>query len=434
MYITEEALYYVWQNGIFNPEELKTTSGESITVIKKGKRNSGEGPDFLEVEILINGLRMFGSMEIHVHSSDWLRHRHHENSLYDSVILHIVYFADGNEINRTDGVLIPELEISGYIKEKFINIYEKLHQANSGIPCKAVIQNLTADKSKDKEYAIDQISRQFFMKRIERKASELSDIFHRNAGNWHETLWQSLAGAFGGTTNKQPFEELARRLSYFIILKNRGDLISLEALLFGYSGLLSDINEPDEYTIQLTQIWKHLKNKFQFDEMPSNQFYFGKIRPVNFPTVRLAQLAVLIRQLPDLQMLIENPKLTPEIFLSIQASSYWDHHYRLSSRPSIKPIAKRIGKEFAMGIVINCMIPLSVLFFTQTGRKDSIAEIIELSEQLPPEKNSIVDEFDFWKHNWTNASQTQALLELKKYYCSAFKCTECPMGIELFKE
>jgi hypothetical protein len=411
--MTEAVLQYVWEHLRFRPTELKTTLGQPIILHHVGQRNKAQGPDFLNASVTIDGIRYSGAVELHLTTPLWFEHGHHTDHHYDKVILHVVYQTNLQPVTRTNGTTIPELELSGYLEYTFLKLYEQFFTRGAEIPCKGMTASLDPT-------IIYQWLDQLGQKRLENKAHEISSLLSQNDNDWLETAWQTLASRFGGNTNKTAFLAIAQTLPYKIIARNRDDLTNIEALLFGTAGMLEhDFNE--DYPKQLKFRWNHLKAKYQIQPNMNTEWSFGGLRPVNFPTVRLAQLASLLAHFHDPLFYLTHLQEFATLLLTIQTSEYWNDHY-VFEKPS-KTKIKPIGKDFINQLLINAWIPLA-LCFQKLIYDDKIFSFVK---NLKSEKNHITDEYSFLCRPKT-ALHSQGLLHLHKEYCSNLKCLECAIG------
>jgi len=412
--MTEAVLQYVWEHLRFRPTELKTTLGQPIILHHVGQRNKAQGPDFLNASVTIDGIRYSGAVELHLTTPLWFEHGHHTDHHYDKVILHVVYQTNLQPVTRTNGTTIPELELSGYLEHTFLKLYEQFFTRRNEIPCKGLTAHI-------EPMIIHQWLDQLGQVRLGNKTQEINSLLLQNENDWLETVWQTLASRFGSNTNKASFMAVAQSLPYKIIARNRDDLTNIEALLFGMAGMVEhDFN--DDYPKELKSRWNHLKIKYQIEAYIGLEWIFGGLRPVNFPTIRLAQLATLLQSLHDsLHYLTHLQDFTP-LINEIQPSEYWNDHY-IFDKPS-KTKVKHLGKDFINQLLINAWIPLAMCYQKQFTNDNAI---IAFTNHLKAEKNTITDEYSFLCSPKT-ALHSQGLLHLHKEYCSNLKCLDCAIG------
>jgi hypothetical protein len=284
----EDFLQYVWQYQYFDQAELQTAEGERVLVIRPGHRNADAGPDFLGAQLLLNEVKWAGSVEIHLRASDWLRHQHQHDPKYDQVILHVVWEND-SPITRTDGSPIPTLALRGRVAVDLLSSYQNLLHSPASLPCAPFIKavpDLTRKSMQDRA----------LMERLEEKADLVLQQYRSTGQDWEATAYQVLAAAFGFKINQEPFARLSRALPLAVLKRHRQALFQLEALLLGQAGLLPGEKEGDDYTQRLGKEYAYLAHKYELapNALRASDWNFLRLRPSNFPTVRLAQLAALL--------------------------------------------------------------------------------------------------------------------------------------------
>ncbi len=420
--MSEKLLHYIWQYKLYNPHNLQTDTGEKIEVIDHGKLNSDAGPDFFNAKIKIGDTLWAGNIEIHSNSSDWKRHNHQNNKAYNSVILHIADNID-SPILRNDGEKIPQLQLS-YPQEIKLQ-YEYLLKNAQWIPCA------------DKLHLVDSFTKQSWLnslifERLEEKANAIFNLLQDNKNNWEEAFYITLARNFGFGINGDAFEQLARSLPLTFLGKHKNNLFQLEALLFGQSGLLSN-DTSDDYQKALLKEYDFLKLKFNLTPIDSSQWKFLRLRPANFPPVRIAQFASLIHHSSKLfSRIIENPNIeTLQQLFNCEPSDYWKTHFLFGSKSAAK--SKKLSKSSAHIILINTVVPFLFCYGKKKQDEDIQSKAIELLEKIPAEKNSIIEH---WKELGIEADSayfSQALLQLKKNYCDNKKCLQCRFGHKVLK-
>jgi hypothetical protein len=420
----EEFLQYIWENRLFQNNGLRTTSGESLFVIQQGKRNTNSGPDFFNARIQIDDTEWAGNIEIHIRSSDWQKHQHQADKGYDNVILHVVETHD-TDIRRTNGEVIPTLVLD-YPDELRKN-YQQLLDAKTWIACQ------------EQFHKIDPILLQLgfnrlMVERLENKTDEILARLHQNNSDWNETFYQMLARSFGFKVNNVPFELLARSAPTRILNKHRDNIFQLEALLFGNSGLLNEQLLGDDYYLRLRNEYSFLYRKYTLKPMESHLWKFMRLRPVNFPTVRISQLAALISRSEALfSKIIETEELSglKDLF-RVQASSYWNDHYHFNKKSKATGV-KELGEVSADILIINVVIPFLFVYGDKQNKQQLKNRALEFLEQLPAEHNSIISKWNELGVEARSAFETQALLQLKNRYCEAKKCLNCHIGTKLVK-
>ena len=419
----EEFLHYLWVNKKLPFTQLKTHLNESLEINHFGQYLQNAGPDIFNAQISINQQKWAGNIEIHIKSSDWYVHNHENDTNYDNVILHVVWEND-TPIFRKDNSEIPTLELKKYVSLSEINKYKSLITSKSWINCENKITEID-------DFIWNNWLESLFLNRLERKSEIIDKRLQETNNNWEAIFFEMLAKNFGLNTNGECFLQLAQSIPFSIIRKESFDTESLEALFYGKLNLL-DENLEDEYYFKLQNNWKYLKTKYNLQEEYGLQPQFFKLRPDNFPTIRLSQLIHLISNKPNLfsQLLLANSYSEIKELLKSETSEYWKSHYSFSKTSKAK--TKGLTTEFIDLLIINTIIPIKFSYIKNQG-KINIEELILLLEAIPSEKNSIIEKFAEFKVKSINAFQSQSLLELKKEYCNKNKCLKCAVGLQLLK-
>jgi len=425
MKIKEDFLQYLWRTKQFNFETLETSNQESIEIVDFGEHNTNAGPDFLNAKIRIGETLWAGNVEIHVKASEWLRHNHQANDAYNNVILHVVHQND-KPIKRKTGELIPCLELRKRIPADLINQYLRLIDNENWIPCQSQFSSVS---DITKALWLDRL----LVERLEHRTADLADVLAFNNNNWESSFYQRLARNFGAKINTQPFELLAQNTPILTLAKHKNDLFQLEALLFGQAGYL-EMDFEETYPNRLKKEYQFLQKKYDLQPINVSMWKFMRLRPANFPTVRIAQLAALIHQSTHLFSKVIDAKKIDEVrnlFENIEVSEYWLTHYKFDK--TSKPRTKKLGKSTIDLFIINTIIPF--LFFYGRYKKldDYEDKALLFLEKLRPESNSIIDNWKSLKMKPKSAYQTQALLELKRKYCDEKRCLECAIGNQIMK-
>jgi len=418
----EDFLHYVWKYNYFNQTELRTTDGQYIRIKSNGIHNHNAGPDFSNGIIHLGNIEWIGQIEIHINSSDWYKHGHQNDINYENVILHVVWKDDKPVINAK-GIRIPTMELCHRVKKQLLNKYESLIIRSSWIACSGSIAKINIEKVRIWLNAIA-------VERLEKKSNKIFSELQTNTFHWEKVFISYLFKAFGLKVNQEAFEYLAKSFSYELLYKYSHNLIQIEALLFGQAGMLSD-KWKDPYAKRLLKEYRFIKHKHNLEAIPLAYWKFAKLRPANFPTIRIAQLAALIHKTPALFSIIldSNIKEILKVFKDISASEYWNSHYRFGSESISK--VKKIGKDRIRLICINCISPVLFVYGKHRNLPRYVDKAILLLESLPAEANGIINH---WKQECIkaeNALQSQALIYLKKNYCDQFKCVNCQIGHQL---
>jgi hypothetical protein len=420
--MNEALLQFIWQYSLYSPVNLHTSDGELITVIHAGKRNTNAGPDLLEAKIKVGNTLLVGHVELHVNSSDWIKHGHQNNPAYKNLILHIVYNEDvKNSIPHT-----PVLELKSHIPAYVIGQYTYLINAKQQLPC---AKQLPEVSSIIKESWLSRL----LAERWEEKLTDWKELLDQSAGDWSSLLYWRTAANFGFKVNAVPFLALARSLPLNILAKHRENLMQIEALLFGQAGML-EAEFTEEYPLTLQKEYKYLQQKYRLQPIPTHLWKFMRMRPANFPTVRIAQFAALVHRSLHLFSQIVEASTVKEIIplLSVYASEYWNTHYRFEEAQK-RSTVKHLGIASVYNVIINTVAPIQFLYAYKQGETSQQHKALQLLEDLPREHNSIIEIWDNAGWKVKDAAQSQAVLQLYNNYCSAKRCLECAVGLSIIR-
>ena len=419
--MNEEFLHYLWKYRLLEPE-LITVSGDPLVILHPGEHNYDGGPDFFNARIRIGGTTWAGNVEIHVNSSDWNRHKHQHDPAYDNVILHVVYENDAG-IKLRGNQELPTLVLKGYFPEPIYDRYRGFLENRRWIPCEAVIGSIDL-------FEVEQFLPVIAIERLEERTRILKGSLEACQYDWDEAFYRNLARAFGFRINAEPFEMLAKSLPWKILLKYRTNLFRLESLLFGQAGMLErDFSE--DYSRFLQKEYRFIKEKHGLKPIPPGVWKFLRLRPINFPTLRIAQLAGLIHKSEDLFGAVLKSGDPGEItgLFDVEASSFWNEHFIFEKLSVNKP--KSLGSTSARLLMVNLVVPFLFLYGEMKAQPAYKEKGLNLLESLPAEMNS---EFTKWKETGipvTDALHSQALLQLKSKYCDQKKCLDCRFGRSL---
>ncbi|OQC33572.1 MAG: hypothetical protein BWX65_00974 [Bacteroidetes bacterium ADurb.Bin057] len=419
--MNEDLLHYIWFQKQF-PLSPTTTAGEPLEIIDIGQPNSDAGPDVFNAKVKIGTQLWCGNVEFHVNSSDWFRHGHETDKAYDSVILHVVFNADC-EVKRTEKGLIPQWEIA--VPTELATKYKAIQTCRQMPYC--------ADKlSSIQEITIRHWLNRLLIERLERKVNAVDAILAQTTNNWEEAFYITLCRNFGFSTNADAFEQTAKSLPLTILGKHKDNLFQIESLLFGQAGWL-DSEKKDDYVQSLAKEYRFLSQKYQLRQPMCIQWKFLRLRPANFPTVRMAQFAALVHKSNRLLSKLLECKNYQEIrsFFNISAGKYWDTHYTFG-KESPKHV-KSLSESSINIITINTVVPFLFAYGKKHGDETLQETALNLLESLPPERNHIVTKFRDLRLPAENAADTQAILQLKTNYCDAKKCLRCAIGCQLIK-
>ena len=418
----EELLHYVWQHKKFNTLNLKTTHKDSVSIVSVGQHNLNAGPDFFNAQLNIGEQLWAGNVEVHIKSSDWYVHNHETDSAYDNVILHVVYEHD-TEIYRKDNSVIPTLELKAFINKDVLHNYQKLFaNQNKWINCEN-------DFAAIPEFTLNNWLERLFFERLERKAKTIDELLIASKNDWEAVLFKLLAKNFGLKVNGEAFFSLAKSIDFSVVRKLQSKPEQLEALFFGQAGLLND-DIQDVYYLGLQKEYAFLKQKFGLTNTQVVTLQFFRLRPPNFPTIRLSQLAILYNKHNNLFSKVIATNTIDELYslFKISTSEFWENHYTFSKVS--KTSKKMLTKSFIDLLLINTILPLKFCYAKQKGELNDEV-ILTIAQHITSEKNSIVNAFNNLKEVSTSALQSQALLQLKAEYCDKNKCLQCAIGNSL---
>jgi hypothetical protein len=424
--MNESFLHYVWQYQYFDKIDLTTVAGEIVSVFNPGMLNRHAGPDFSNARIKIGDVEWVGTVEIHIDASDWMNHKHHEDLGYENVILHVVWKND-KPVKRRNGSLLPTIELKDRIDEQLLLGYRKLIGSPETIPCAKSFASV------DELMKVSMLDKALFH-RLERKAKQIQDTLTQNQNNWEETCYQTMGSNFGFKVNTDPFQQLVRTLPYKILLKHSDKQEQVEALLFGQAGFLDD-KFDDDYFYLLKREHDVLSRKYNLIEKKLHvaHWRFLRLRPANFPTIRIAQFAALILSVKNIFSQILNAKTYGELvdLFSVQQSEYWQHHYQFNEK-EIEGIAS-LGKMSIDNIIINTIVPLLVAYGKSRDEQEWIDRAVEILNSIPAEENSIINKWRNLKQPVQTAFDSQALIELYNNFCLKRKCLDCTIGASMIK-
>ena len=421
----EALLHYVWKHKLYENEELLTEEGISFEVIDPGMYNSNAGPDFFNAKIRMEGKTWVGNIEIHTVSSDWYNHQHEKDKAFDSVILHVAEMVDATEICDTTGRLIPQWRIK--IPERIRRSYLFLLNNDTSVPCIGKIPQIPEIYLCDWKNAL-------LIERLEQRTNALLWLLDEYKNDWNEVFYITLSRNFGFGINNDAFERLAKTLPLKIIQKHQNSITQVEALLLGQAGLLEDTVLEDAYFQELQKEYAFLRKKYKLNSLEPHIFKSLRIRPNNFPHIKIVQLAGVIRKEQGLfANVLGISELEPlySLFIS-ETAEYWLTHY-LFGKASIKK-TKNLGLSAIQLLIINTIVPV----FFAYGKKKNLEiypeRAIRFLESLKAENNSIITLFSRSGMQIQNACDSQALIQLKREYCEKKKCIYCRIGHQLLSK
>ena len=423
--MNEDFLHYVWKFQKFTSTQLQTEHGEPLQILEVGQHNVDAGPDFFFGKVAIAGQVWVGTIEIHLQSSHWYSHQHERDPRYDSVVLHVVWEHD-MDIKRSDESIIPTLELKGLVSGQIITKYQKLFsKEHRWIQCEAEFAEVDS-------FVVENWLDRLFFERLEDKSEDILKQLSERKKNWEAVLFHRLCKSFGLKVNATSFESISASIPHRVLLKVKRDGKDLEALLLGQAGLLK-ADYLDPYHQELKEKHLFLCAKFGISNLGVATPKFFRLRPPNFPSIRLAQLAALLHRRPNLfSELLEASSLLEyyELF-DLSASSYWDTHYNFGVVS--KNRKKRLSKPFIDLLLLNTVLPLKYCHGVSHG-KDMSEETLQLVQALPMETNRVVQDFLKLRSFEGNAAVSQSLLQLKQHYCDRYRCLHCAIGNAFLKQ
>ena len=418
----EQLLHYVWKHKIFSLKELKTTTGQQVEVIDTGLANTDAGPGFFNAKLKLDGVLWIGNIEIHERSSDWFKHGHHADTGYNSVILHIASEID-MEISRSNGERTPQIQL--ICPEAVRTNYKELLETDSYPPCYRIIPSLSPFTAHSWMSALQ-------MERFEQKATLLNERLKRCQGNWEDAFFITLARNFGFGLNGDAFETWAHQLPFRAVDKHRNDLFQIEAIFFGQAGILED-SDGDGYYLRLKKEYTYLQHKFGLIPMDASLWRFLRLRPANFPHIRIAQLACLYHRAYGLLSRIMETETLQGVrdILKGGTSEYWLTHYTFGGSSPSRP--KTLSNTSLDLLIINTVVTFLYAYGLHKGNPVLCARAGSFLEELKAENNYITRMWEQYGMKASNAADSQALIQLKKEYCDKKKCLYCRIGYEYLK-
>ena len=426
MEFTEELLCFLWKFRLFNQKQLATETGEALGILSPGIHNRESGPDFEQAKIKIGSTIWAGNIEMHLRSSDWDNHRHSRDRAYNNVILHVVVEND-RVIKRPDGTEIPTLVVKDLIPEHIKVRYRDLIENLYRIPCENRLNSVD-------EFHINGWLGRVLIERLEEKSSIVFQFLDECKGSWDDAFYIMLARNFGFKINALPFELLAKSLPQTILAKHKSNSLQIEALIFGQAGFLADRVE-DDYFQQLQKEYYFLRKKYNLHSLDKSLWKFLRLRPNNFPTLRLAQFSALVVKSNHLLSEIletKDPASLRRLFDQLPVHPYWDNHY-LFGKPSLKK-SSGIGQTSVNNILLNTVALFIFAYGKRTGVPSLVSRAIEILEGLPFEENQITAIFTEIGVKKRGADLSQALLQQKKRYCDTKRCLDCGIGTKLINQ
>lgn len=419
----EDLLQYIWQFQYFNNSELYTSSGEAIRIISTGTHNTNQGTDFVNAKIKIGKTIWAGNVEVHINSSDWDMHHHSGDPNYDNVILHVVWNENAIVKDRV-GNSLHTLELKSRVPKLLLERYKMLMESSQFIPCESQLQQVN-------ELTMANWKQRLVAERLIKKSANILAILKETNSHWEETFWWLVAANFGLKVNNDLFQQVAKMLPVSILAKHKNRIQQVEALLFGTTGLLEK-EFQEKYPQMLQKEFLFYQKKYKL-KIIDGELSFLRMRPANFPTIRLAQLAMLIHESEHLFSKIKSSSSLKDVkkMLQVSANDYWHYHYTFDETSDYK--VKTLGKQMIDNIIINTIIPVLFTYGLHHNEQVYKDRAIKWLEEISAEKNSITSGFE--KLNFSNKSafDSQSFIQLKNEYCNKKLCLHCAIGNSLLK-
>jgi hypothetical protein len=405
----EDFLQYIWKFRLFNTPLLDPCNS-LIEVIDTGQLNTDSGPDFFNARIKTDTITWAGNVEIHMKASDWQRHGHHLDPAYDNVILHGVVDKDREVHNsKSRKILTVNMEFSQSLWRR----YKDLLAIHETIPCWEELVSLNRDW-------LNIWMERLYIERLEERTKIVKLSLEETGHDWEEVLYRSMGRAMGQKTNAEPFEMLTRTIS----LK--------ESILFGQAGLLSS-PDGDAYYLALKKTYEFIRNWLKLQPMEAYLWKYLRLRPMNFPDIRIAQLAWMLDKYPALfyRLASVNDPAACVMNMKLGTSRYWTTHFRLNKPGEWQE--KIVGQERLSGLLINAVVPVLYTYMRDHGRRIDLFEISNIPARLPFENNRVVRVWKSLGFPIEDGFSSQAILQLTNKYCKFKRCLSCYVSNQIIR-
>lgn len=418
--LKEELFHFIWQYKLLNTTTLYTESGQELQIIKTGELNTDSGPDFFNAKIKLGNVTLAGNIEVHINASDWNKHNHQNDAAYSNIILHVVY---KNDLKQKSQGNFEVLELKNYIDENVIKKYTNLVNSKNTLACHKHIAGVNPIK-------LNSWLQRMLIERLEKKTDYIKTQFELSGNDYTHTFYITLAKNFGFKVNDGPFENLARVLPIQILLKHADNLFQLEALLFGSAGLLEK-SYKDKYLQQLQNEFEFLKKKYDIKPLKAESWKFMRLRPANFPSVRLWQFARVINKQTLLFSSPENYNNLKTLKVALQHApdGYWKTHYNPGGKEQ-KEIGA-MGDSSVENVMMNTIAPFLFFYGKQTAKDSFIAFALDCFDDLAFESNVKTRHFTKAGLKLKTAGESQALINLFDNYCKNKRCLQCGIASQL---
>lgn len=428
----ERLLHYVWKHKIFPLSQLFTTDGEEVEVVDPGLQNTDAGPDFFNAKLRVGTTVWVGNVEIHERSSDWYSHGHDKDTAYENVVLHVTGLAD-RDVFTSAGKRLPQLVLE--VPEEVRQNYAELLSTDHYPPCYKVIPSLS-------QFTVHSFLSRLTAERLERKRGEVMQRLALCGGNWEQTLFMTLARSFGFGINGDAFEEWGRCVPLSAAAHHRDNLLQVEALFMGQAGFLDVQNLPasqreaassDSFFLALGREYRFLTAKFGLKPMASGHWRFLRLRPQNFPYIRIAQMAELYSSRRcGLSLLLDCRDIDAlRACLRTGTTPYWETHNAFGTVGQRR--TKVMTDASVDSLIINAVVPVFAAYAVHRQDERLSVRAMELLEGLQAEKNSIVSMWRECGLTVKSAADSQALIQLKRCYCDRKDCLRCRIGYETLR-
>lgn len=422
----EDLLHYIWKYRLYRQSDLITSSGEPVEIVRPGSYNTNAGADFANASIRIGNVKLVGNIEIHVHAKDWYEHGHEKDPAYNNTILHVVYESDNKPTLLQNGQALPILVLKDLIDPKLLSRYMLLQSEKGQIPCATLLSSL------EEQLPMSYLTEQLLVERLQAKVSAIETLLYSSTNDWDQVAFRLIATYYGASVNKEPFALLAASLPLTVLHKHRNDPMQIEALLFGQAGML-ERDFDDEYPQQLKREYKYLRRLHALTPIQEQSWKFFRIRPVNFPTIKIAQLAALVTReehLFDSMLHAANSRSLHEL-LNAEIHPYWQTHFQFD-KPVNKAITS-IGTILTDVVLINAVAPLLFAYGRYKDDEDLCNKVLDMLHEVAAEDNAIIRMWADLGIKAKTAADTQALIQLKNQYCDQKRCLSCQIGHRLLK-
>ncbi|WP_146746569.1 DUF2851 family protein [Sinomicrobium soli] len=419
----EELLHYIWRFRKWGARSLVTTAGDEVEVLNTGQYNRDSGPDFFDARLRIGGQLWAGNVEIHLKSSDWYAHHHERDQAYDNVILHVVW-KDDMPVFYSDNTPVPAVVLKGVIPGILGRRYNDLQAADYHfIRCEREMTGAVSLLDRD-------FTDRLYCERLQQKSERIAGRLSRLRNDWEAVFFESLMGSFGLSVNGDAFRSVAGSVGFTVIRKVQENRIALEALLFGQAGLLHTGEVRDSYEKELVQEYLYLRHKFRLHNENVAIPRFHRLRPPNFPTLRLSQIAHLYHRRKSLFTAVVEAKDLAELYdmFDGEASEYWDTHYVFGKTSRF--LKKRVSQQFVSLLLLNTVIPVRYCYHCHRGEEGADGAMA-MTRQMEAETNRVVSGYAALGVTAANAAESQALLRLYHAYCEPGRCLDCAVGRQL---